>query len=149
MQCDEFVRSAIRRKVHQFFSRNEPPTLSKVLAAINYDPDHPNLKRSSLHSLLIEIGFEFVNRKRKRVIEERDNIAVWRTKYLRKMKEFRQHERTIYFLNETWVNKGHLPSVYACKFASYTQDNMRFVCVHEFLTVLSTIALINNNKFCI
>lgn len=40
--CD-FDRNAIRRKVHEFFFRNEHPTVGKVLQAVNEDPDLPKL----------------------------------------------------------------------------------------------------------
>lgn len=105
--CDDFVRSAIRCKVHRFFANNEPPTLSKVLSAVNSDPDLPNLKKSSLHTLLKETGFEFISRKRKTVIVDRDDIILWRRNYLRKIREFRQQQRKVYYLDETWVNEGH------------------------------------------
>lgn len=108
--CDEFVRSAIRRKVHQFFFENDPPTINKVLSAVNNDADLPNLKRTSLHALLKEIGFEFVSRNRKSVIVERDDIILWRRQYLRNIREYRRQGRPIYYLDETWVNQGHTPS---------------------------------------
>lgn len=37
---DEFTKSAIRSKVHQFFFRQELPTLDKILAAVNGDEDN-------------------------------------------------------------------------------------------------------------
>ena len=40
---DEFTKSAIRKKVHSFFYRNEIPTAVKVMHAINQDSDLPNL----------------------------------------------------------------------------------------------------------
>ena len=33
LHCDEFVKSAVRRKLHQFYVNNEPPTVSEVLLA--------------------------------------------------------------------------------------------------------------------
>lgn len=51
-QCDDFVKSAIRSKVHSFFFKNEPPTLNKVLACVNSDPTLPNLKQTTLHTIL-------------------------------------------------------------------------------------------------
>lgn len=37
---DEFIKSAIRSKVHQFFFRQELPTLDKILAAVSGDEDN-------------------------------------------------------------------------------------------------------------
>ena len=42
--CDEFVRSAVHRKIHSFYANNELPTLKKVLTAINTDSNLSNLK---------------------------------------------------------------------------------------------------------
>lgn len=58
-QCDDFVVSAIRNKVHDFYRRNEPPTIDMVLRCVNDDPDLPNFKRSSFHKVMKQCGFEF------------------------------------------------------------------------------------------
>ena len=60
LENDEFVRSAVRRKVHQFYVNNEPPTVSKVLLAVNSDSDLPSFKRTSFYTLLCDIGFQYV-----------------------------------------------------------------------------------------
>jgi hypothetical protein len=49
---DDFTKSAIRAKVHEFFFRNELPTLNKIQASVNSDPDWPYLSRTTLHRLL-------------------------------------------------------------------------------------------------
>jgi hypothetical protein len=59
VKYDDFIRSSMRRKVHEFYFRNQPPTLNSVLTAINKDPDLPNFKKSTLPALLREIGFEY------------------------------------------------------------------------------------------
>lgn len=38
---------------------------------------------------------------------ERDEIGVWRRKYLRTIHRMRQELRKIYYLDETWLNAGH------------------------------------------
>ena len=90
-----------------FFEKNELPTIEKVLSVVNSDKELPDLKKSFLHKLLKELGFEFINRNRKRVIVDRDDIILWRRRYLRKIKEFRRQGRKVYYLDETWVNQGH------------------------------------------
>ncbi|XP_072377702.1 uncharacterized protein [Diabrotica undecimpunctata] len=45
-KIDDFDKTAIRRIVHQFFFRNEIPTIDKVLAAVNDDESLPNFKRN-------------------------------------------------------------------------------------------------------
>lgn len=41
-KLDDFMKHAIRMKVHGFFQRKEIPTLDSVLVTINKDPDLPN-----------------------------------------------------------------------------------------------------------
>jgi hypothetical protein len=35
---------------------------------------------------------------------------MWRRKYLRQIKELRKQKKNIYYLDETWVNSGHVRS---------------------------------------
>lgn len=107
VQCDEFVRSAVHRKVQHFFEMNEPPTINKAITFINSDPDLSNFKKTSLHNILREIRFEFVQRNRQNIIVDCEDILLWHRKYLRKIREYR---RELYFLDEIWVDKGHAVS---------------------------------------
>ena len=113
-KVDDFLKSAIRSKVHKYFFENEQPTLDKILSDVNSDselcnPDLglPEFKRTSFHILLLDIGFAFVKRKAVNVILDRDDIVLWRPKYLRNIREYRRENRKIYYLDETWVNEGH------------------------------------------
>ena len=104
---DDFDRTAIRRKVHTYFFRNELPTIDKILKEVNDDTDLPNFKRTTFYKLLKELDFRFLKRGRNSLLIEREEIVVWRRDYLRKIKKFRQEGRKIYYLDETWVNAGH------------------------------------------
>lgn len=103
---DDFTLSVVRKKVHEFFLKNEPPTLNKVLESVNADPDLPDFSRSTLHRLMTDIGFEFKARKRN-IIMDREDIVLWRRKYLRQIKALRNSGRKIYYLDETWLNEGY------------------------------------------
>ncbi|XP_031348102.1 uncharacterized protein LOC116176364 [Photinus pyralis] len=50
---DSGTKSILRRLLHSFFERNEPPTLSKVLAVLHEDEDLPHLKRTTLWKLIL------------------------------------------------------------------------------------------------
>jgi hypothetical protein len=43
------VKTAVRRKVHGFFFKNELPTIDKVLQCVNSDNDLPNFSSSTLY----------------------------------------------------------------------------------------------------
>lgn len=106
-QMDEFLKHAIRQKVHAFFHRKEIPTLDSVLAEINSDSDLPNLSRTSLSRILHKLQFVYEKRNRKSMLIDREEIVRWRRSYLRKIKDFRRSNRKIYYLDETWVTAGH------------------------------------------
>ncbi|XP_049268658.1 uncharacterized protein LOC125757264 [Rhipicephalus sanguineus] len=57
--------------------------------------------------MLNDLGFAFRKRTRNSALLERDDIVAWRRKYLRTIREMRRQRRTIYYLDETWVNAGH------------------------------------------
>ena len=106
---NNFVLSAVRRKVHEFFFRNKPPTLNSILMAVNSDPDLPDFKRTTLYELLKDLGFVYERRGKKALLLERDDIA-WRHKYLHKIKKFRSENRNIVYTDETWINVGQCTS---------------------------------------
>ena len=53
---DFFDLSVIRRAVHSYFSRNESPTLKKLLKQLKEDIDFPYGK-TNLYNLLKKLGF--------------------------------------------------------------------------------------------
>ena len=53
---EESVKCDIRRKVHSFFFNNEIPTVKKIMACINEDPDLSNYKKSTFYELMKHIG---------------------------------------------------------------------------------------------
>ena len=61
----------------------------EVFTAINTDPILPNLKQSSLYNLLKELDFEFIQRNRENIIVDRDDIVLYRGRYLHKIRELR------------------------------------------------------------
>lgn len=103
-------KCAIRRKVHEFFFNNEPPTVDKVLQSVNDDDQLPNFKRTSMFKILKKLGFKFSTRGRNSFLTDRDDIILWRRDYLRKIKKYRSEGRPIYFQDETWLNEGHVKS---------------------------------------
>lgn len=104
---DSFTLSCIRRKVHQFFARNEPPTLNKVLNTVNEDPDLPNMSKETLRRILHDIGFKYKKRGRNSMLIERNDLILWRIRYLRDISRYRAEGRNIFYLDETWCNAGH------------------------------------------
>lgn len=109
-KIDDFDKNAIRQKIHAFWLRREIPTLRKILQTIKDDPDLPNLSRSSLQRILKELNFEYSKRSRNSALTERGDLVIWRQKYIEDIRRYRSEGRTIYFLDETWVNAGDCTS---------------------------------------
>jgi len=101
---DEFTLSAIRKKVHEFFFCNEIPTSEQLCNAVNADEMLPNFQPRTMRNLMLDLGFQHAKRKSKNVLLERDDIVLWRRRYLRQIRQYRLEGRAVYFLDETWVN---------------------------------------------
>lgn len=108
-KIDDFTKIAIRRKVHEFYRNKELPTVDKILQVVNDDGDLPQFKRSTFHKLLHELNFVFVKRQRNSCLTEKQELIMWRRDYLRAIKKYREEGRSIYYLDETWVNAGDVP----------------------------------------
>lgn len=103
---DDFQKSYIRRKVHEFYLKGELPTLNKILQAVNSDDMLPNFSRTSLWRLLKHLKFKYAKNKWKSALIEGNDIVLWRIKYLKKIKKYREEEIPIYYLNETLIDAG-------------------------------------------
>lgn len=104
---NDFELCCIRRKVHQFYLRNEIPTARKVLCEVNNDEDLPNFTLRTFQRLLKNMGFEYRRRQRNSALIDREDLIIWRRKYLRAIRQLRKGGIPVYFLDETWVNAGH------------------------------------------
>ncbi|KAJ8728989.1 hypothetical protein PYW07_006685 [Mythimna separata] len=87
------------------------PTLDKILEAVNSDDSLPDFKRSSLYKIIKNtFKFTYIKRSRKSALIDRQEIVLWRLKYLHEIKTLRNEGRKIYYLDETWLNEGHTKS---------------------------------------
>ncbi|CAK1592264.1 unnamed protein product [Parnassius mnemosyne] len=109
-KIDRFDKSCIRPIVHSFYLKGELLTAKKVLHIINKDESLPNMDFTSLNKLMKHLKFKYDKRRRNNGLIDRDDIALWRIKYLKNMKTYRQQQRQIYYLDETWVNAGETSS---------------------------------------
>jgi len=105
-ETGSFSRGAEYRKVHEFWFRKQLPTLNKILVAVNEDPDLHTYKRSTLQLIIRDLNFVYVKRSRNSALIEREDIVLWRTKYIEDICKYRSQGRAIYYLDETWVNAG-------------------------------------------
>lgn len=110
IEIDDTVKRAIRSKVHSFYLNKQIPTIDKVLSAINDDEDLPTIRRTKLWKILHELNFVWTKHDRRSVLTEKDEIVCWRRQYLREIRTLRAAGKTIFYLDETWLNEAHIVS---------------------------------------
>lgn len=108
---DSFTLCALRSCVHDFFRRNEIPTVEKITTEFSERMELPSLRRCTVRRLLAEIGFKHEKRSRNSLLIDRDDITDWRNRYLRDVERYRAEGRKIFYLDETWVTAGHTRSI--------------------------------------
>lgn len=108
---DDFDKQAIRRAVHRFYEKHEYPTLHSLLTELKAKQLFAGCK-STLHKLLLEMGFRYRRHENRRYIYEQPHITQQRHDYLREMRSNRKSEtpRPVIFLDETWCNSRHCPT---------------------------------------
>lgn len=110
-KTDEFDKDAIRMKIYQLLINRELPTLNKILSVVNADKSLPSFSRATLHRLLKSMDLEYVKRGRKSGLLDSNNLILWRRRYLRNIRKYREEGRPIYYLDETWVNAGDVTNI--------------------------------------
>ncbi|XP_025208931.1 uncharacterized protein LOC112604215 [Melanaphis sacchari] len=105
-KVEVFNKIAIRNKIHEFWLKREIPKFQKVLRIIKKDPDLPMVSQSSFHQLLKELNFKCTKKNQDRALTERNDIVLWRHKYITDIRRYRNEGRTIYYLEEMWMYTG-------------------------------------------
>ncbi|KAH7961335.1 hypothetical protein HPB52_007940 [Rhipicephalus sanguineus] len=112
---DSFTLCALRSCVHDFFRRNEMPTVEKITGEFSQRMELPSLRRDmrrrTVRRLLAEIGFKHEMRSRNSLLIDRNDITNWRNRYLRDVEYYRAEGRNIFYLEETWVTAGRTRSI--------------------------------------
>jgi len=109
-KIDISEKLAIRRKIHSYWFRRRIPTSKNILLAINADPKIPTLHFKTLKTVLKDLNFEYTKCGTTYALTETEDIVLWRRKYIEDIRRYRNEGRTIYYLEETWVNVGEYPS---------------------------------------
>ncbi|XP_060854825.1 uncharacterized protein LOC132932459 [Rhopalosiphum padi] len=105
-KLDDMQLNTVRRHIHSFWFNKTIPTLNKILQVINDDDSLPNLSKMNLQRLMKFMDFVYTKCSRNSALIEKDEIVLWRRRYLLNIRKYREEGRTIYYLDETWVNAG-------------------------------------------
>ncbi|KAF0702701.1 DDE 3 domain-containing protein, partial [Aphis craccivora] len=107
-KIDDIQMNAVRLHVSFWFNKTIP-TLDKITTINNYET-LPNISRTNLYRMLKFINFVYTKRSRNSALVEKDEIILWRKRYLADIRKYREEGRHIYYLDETWVNAGDCTS---------------------------------------
>ena len=108
---DDFNVEAIRRIVHEFYTKKEYPTLDNLLSVVK-SRDVFTGGRTTLWQVLREMGFRYRKHENKRYIYEQPRVIQRRHDYLRRLRRNRVEQRPVMYLDETWVNAHHGRDMY-------------------------------------
>ncbi|CAH2101316.1 unnamed protein product [Euphydryas editha] len=113
INLDNFELCAIRSLVESFYTtRKEIPTLKKILRIAKQKLIFP-AQKDALRNILINcLGYRFKKCKRKRdFLIQRPEIAAWRAKYLRRLKENDERgggkKKPVTVIDETWIHSHY------------------------------------------
>ncbi|KAF7401525.1 hypothetical protein HZH68_007345 [Vespula germanica] len=111
-KLNDYDKNKIRQIIHQLFYLNQLPTTENILEIVSNDASLPNFNRSTLYRLLLkDMNFKYEKIGAYSFINDKEEIVLWRRNYLRKIKEFREANKRIYYLDEmTWINEMHVKS---------------------------------------
>lgn len=103
-KVDEASKDVIRRTVYSFYKENKVPTLEMIQYKLRDYPDYEYKSLETLRNILIECGFKHKKVNNRMVIMESQRIVKLRAEYLRKIKDYREDNRNIVYLDETWFD---------------------------------------------
>ncbi|RVE52596.1 hypothetical protein evm_002715 [Chilo suppressalis] len=83
-----------------------PPPFKVSLMDRLDDMDNAAIRRK-VHTFFLKRRCPPLTKSRKNGLIERDDIVLWRIKYLNNIVKLRSKGRTIYYTDETWPNEGH------------------------------------------
>ncbi|PNF33229.1 hypothetical protein B7P43_G11383 [Cryptotermes secundus] len=136
---DDFDICIIRNEIHNFYIQEKRvPTIPKLLPIIKSKISFP-WGGTSLRRIIKSMGFRWRRCQSKRkILIERQDIVNWRSKYLVKIKQYREEGRSIVYIDETWVDSnltliilhaGFIPEAKLFYKAGGATDNAPYHCV--------------------
>lgn len=102
---DDFQAAAIRTHIYGYYTRNEYPTIKKMVDSLK-EADLFHGGRTSLTKILKIMGFRYKKINKRKILMERHDIALKRCEFLRQTKKI-ENWNNVVFLDETWLNANH------------------------------------------
>ncbi|MGH9701391.1 MAG: transposase, partial [Candidatus Acidiferrales bacterium] len=103
-KIDDAAKDVICRSVYNIYKENKVPTLEMIRDKLRGYPDYQYKSLETLRNILIHCGFKYKKINNRMVIMESQRIVKLRQEYLRKIKVFREANKNIVYLDETWFD---------------------------------------------
>lgn len=130
------TQELIRRIVYGFYKDNKVPTLEMVREKLKEYPYYDYKSLDTLRNVLLQAGFRYKKLDKRLIIMESARIVKWRQDYLRKIKEYREANRDIIYLDETWfdthdvVQYGWVDNSKKCNLTAPCSRGKRIIILH-------------------
>ncbi|XP_072389494.1 uncharacterized protein [Diabrotica undecimpunctata] len=135
-KIDKATKDVICRYVYEFYQDNKVLTLEMLQDKLKIYPDYAYKSLDTLRRVLIECGFSYKKLDKRMVIMESTRIVIQRQHYLRKIKEYRDDNRDIVYLDETWfythdvVQYGRMDDSKKCCLSTPCSRGKRIIILH-------------------
>lgn len=108
---DDITSYDLRQVIYNFHkTNNQRITLNSLLQKLKDDFQFSGSK-TSLRRMLKTLGFRWrVTQNNRKLLQEKSDIRGLRIKYLEKLKLYRQQNRTIIYMDETYLHGSHTKS---------------------------------------
>lgn len=98
------TRESIRDVIYDFHKNNFVPTIENVFQKVHEKYLFPYKSLETLRQLMIDMGFRYKIINKRQYVMDSARIVRLRQEYLSKIKSYRQENRTIVWLDETWFD---------------------------------------------
>ncbi|XP_072400319.1 uncharacterized protein [Diabrotica undecimpunctata] len=130
------IKELEKQKLSFVGTDNKVPTLEMLQDKLKIYPDYAYKSLDTLRRVLIECGFSYKKLDKRMVIMESTRIVIQRQHYLRKIKEYRDDNRDIVYLDETWfdthdvVQYGWIDDSKKCCLSTPCSRGKRIIILH-------------------
>ena len=133
---EEADKDLIRRKIYDMYSKQIVPTIDTLKKVLTADETDISCGRTSLWRIVKAMGFKYRTIDKRQVLMESQRLQVWRRDYLNLIRQYREENRPIIYLDETWFDthdtpkKGWSDSTIKCQTKAPSNKGQRITILH-------------------
>jgi hypothetical protein len=134
---DEPGKDHLRATVYSFYKNKQVPTLTEILDKLQTEEFYYNMNKDTLSKYLKSIGFKHKIISKRTAIRVSPRLLTWRTKYISKIRKYREKGRNIVYLDETWFHnhdvllKGWMDDSGKCYLDTPVSRGKRIIIFHN------------------